>query len=133
MEELKSKNFDILENVKVLREFEKLESTEREKLLKMIKDRYFSGQLSNEFNIDLFAKFASDIYFGIPLKLHVEDRVRRTSTPTYFYKFSHFGREPTYTDLLVKRCINGNRIIFYCMINMIRIRTLKGRYNIQII
>ncbi|XP_076171113.1 bile salt-activated lipase-like [Ptiloglossa arizonensis] len=35
------------------------------------------------------------------------DRVKRTFVPSYFFKFSYFGKETTYADLITKRIING--------------------------
>ncbi|XP_076171488.1 esterase FE4-like isoform X2 [Ptiloglossa arizonensis] len=104
---VKNYNKYLLGHINVLGGLRKLGSTELEDLLKTVKDRYFNGQPISRDRIDLYLYFITDVYIGIPFKLYVEDRVKRTSTPSYFYRFSYVGKEKTYADLLVKRLGDG--------------------------
>ncbi|XP_076636106.1 esterase FE4-like [Colletes latitarsis] len=93
--------------VKILAMLKKLGSAETEELLKTIKDCYFEGQPITPDKIQEFIRFMGDLNFGIPAKLYVESRVKGTSSPSYFYKFSYVGEQETHTDLLLKRIVPG--------------------------
>ncbi|XP_043263039.1 esterase FE4-like [Colletes gigas] len=104
---IKTYNYYLPEYVKILGDLKNLGPTEIEELFQCIKDRYFNGKPITTDKLLRFMHFITDIYFGIPLKLYIEDRVKRTSTPNYVYRFSYFGKERTFTDLRIKRHIKG--------------------------
>ncbi|XP_076618774.1 esterase E4-like [Colletes latitarsis] len=95
------------EYVKVLGKLEKLGPVELEELLKTVKDWYFDGQPISIKKLDMFIYFQTYVFFIAPLKLYLRDRLKRTSTPTYVYRFSYVGNENTFTDLRCKRLVNG--------------------------
>ncbi|XP_076286573.1 esterase FE4-like isoform X2 [Lasioglossum baleicum] len=79
---------------------------ESNKLFKAIENTYFDGKIGPE-KIDQLVRFVSDVYFGIPAKLYVQDRVKRTSAPTYFYVYTYVGNQKTYTDMFADRIVKG--------------------------
>ncbi|KZC12051.1 Esterase E4 [Dufourea novaeangliae] len=103
------KHFDtyLLAHVKQLAMLKKLSPEDTETLLKTVRDSYFDGQSITTDKVDGLVRLIGDIYFGIPAKLYVEDRVKRTNAPTYFYVYSYVGTQKTHTDLLVERVTKG--------------------------
>ncbi|XP_029047238.2 esterase FE4-like [Osmia bicornis bicornis] len=95
------------QHVKNLAALRNLGPEETEELLKTVKEKYFNNEPIGEDNIDKLVEFIGDVYFGYPAKLCAEDRVKRTSAPTYLYRYSYVGNEKTATDLLVKRLVTG--------------------------
>ncbi|XP_076622850.1 juvenile hormone esterase-like [Colletes latitarsis] len=106
-ENLKKYNYQMPDIVTDLRELLGLQPEDTEELLRTVKDRYFDGKLISIDNMEAFLNFKTNIYFVIPLKLYINDRVKRTCAPTYVYRFSYLGKETTYTDLRMKRVVHG--------------------------
>lgn len=94
-------------HVKLIARMKNLGPAETEELVKTVKEKYFNGQPIGRDNIDKLVEFFGDVYFVLPAKLYVEDRVKRTTVPTYLYRYSYVGKEPTSTDLMVKRLVKG--------------------------
>lgn len=95
-------------HVKNLGSLKKLGDAEIKKLFVLVKNQYFGGKPIGVENLTEFSELLSLINFGIPAILLLEDRVKRTTTPSYLCVFSYVGNEKTPTDLLVTRQISGN-------------------------
>ncbi|XP_031826306.1 esterase FE4-like isoform X2 [Nomia melanderi] len=93
--------------VKLLAKLKKLEPEKIEMLLETVRDRYLDKEPISAQNLEKFSDFITDLYFGIPVKMYLEDRVKRTSTPSYCYVYSYVGTQKTHTDILVNRVIKG--------------------------
>ncbi|XP_076647374.1 esterase FE4 isoform X2 [Halictus rubicundus] len=102
----KKPNELITSQVKKLASLKDLGPEETKKLLKAVEMTYFDGEIGPE-KLEQAVRFLSDVYFGISAKLYVEDRVKRTSAPTYFYIYTYVGTQKTHTDILVDRVIKG--------------------------
>ncbi|XP_053994650.1 esterase FE4-like [Hylaeus volcanicus] len=94
--------------VKILGRHKHLGSAKLEELMEFVKDHYFNGQPISSNMMEQFLRFVTDIYFTVPMRKYIEDRVKRTSAPTYLYKFSYVGNEMTFTDLSMKRVVRGS-------------------------
>ncbi|XP_076286592.1 esterase FE4-like [Lasioglossum baleicum] len=92
--------------VKKLASLKNLGPDETNKLFKAVENTYFDGEIGPE-KRDQLVRFLSDVQFGFPARLYVEDRVKRTSAPTYFYVYTYVGNQKTHTDVLVDRVIKG--------------------------
>lgn len=92
--------------VRILREVVNLGPEEQEELLKFVRNQCFNGQPVTRDNLDKFIRFVSNVYFTLPYKVYTDGRVDRTSTPTYIYRFSYVGNEPTFADLMMDRFLN---------------------------
>ncbi|XP_054012297.1 bile salt-activated lipase-like [Hylaeus anthracinus] len=99
-------NRNLPEYTKLLSGFKELTPAENDDLLKDVKNRYFDGQAISRDKVDSFLRLMTDIYIGIPTKLFIEDRVKRTSMYTYFYRFKYVGNEKSLTELRSKRLVN---------------------------
>nr|XP_003704799.2 PREDICTED: esterase FE4-like isoform X2 [Megachile rotundata]XP_012144069.1 PREDICTED: esterase FE4-like isoform X1 [Megachile rotundata] len=106
-EAMNSYNRFLPQHVKNLAATRNLSPEETEQLLKTVKEKYFNGEPISQKHVNQVIEFFGDVYFTIPAKLAVEDRVKRTKAPTYHYKYSYVGKEKTATDLLVKRLVQG--------------------------
>lgn len=95
-------------HVKNLGSLKKLGDAEIKEMFALVKNRYFGGKPISVENLTEFSELLSLINFGIPAMLLLEDRVKRTTAPSYFCVFSYVGSEKTPTDLLVTRQISGN-------------------------
>ncbi|XP_076171489.1 esterase FE4-like [Ptiloglossa arizonensis] len=93
--------------IKILAAMKKLGPAKNEELMQTIKNHYFGGQPITLDNILALVRFTSDYMFGIPSIMVMEDRVKKTSTPCYYYRFSYVGNQETHTDLLVDRVVTG--------------------------
>lgn len=81
---------------------------EMAKLLKRFRDWYFGETLNDQNKIPGVVAFLSDIYFVIPTNRVVDERRKRGTAPTYFYKYSYVGKEKTSTDLIMsERLMTG--------------------------
>ncbi|XP_043585451.1 esterase FE4-like [Bombus pyrosoma] len=94
-------------HVKNLGSLKKLGDAEIKKLFELVKNQYFGGKPISVENLTEFSELLSLINFGIPAMLLLEDRVKRTTAPSYLCVFSYVGSEKTPTDLLVTRQISG--------------------------
>ncbi|XP_076647108.1 juvenile hormone esterase-like [Halictus rubicundus] len=106
------KNIDIFNEyfskyVELLASTKKLGSEEIKELTETVKDRYFKELPAGQDNIREVLNFLGDVYIILPIKLFLEDRLNRSSEPTYFYKFGYVGNQKSFTDLLINRCISG--------------------------
>ncbi|XP_033332844.1 esterase FE4 isoform X2 [Megalopta genalis] len=93
--------------VKKLASLKNLSPEKTKKLYATVKETYLNGMPITMDNMDEFVRYVSDCYFGIPAKIFVEDRVKRSTPPTYFYVYTYVGTQITHTDALVKRVIKG--------------------------
>ncbi|XP_017890628.2 esterase FE4-like [Ceratina calcarata] len=93
-----------VENLAMLKN---LDQSQSEKLLAAAKDRYFDNKPIGEENILGLVEFITDLYFGIPAAVLIEDRVKKARAPNYLYKYSYVGNEKTATDILVDRLVSG--------------------------
>lgn len=98
--------------VKALGTLKNLGDADIKNLINAVKDRYFGGKLIDKNKLYDLSNFMTDTFFGIPAMLMLEDRVKRSTGPNYFCKFSYVGNEKTSTDLLVTRHISGEAVIF---------------------
>ncbi|XP_053970733.1 esterase FE4-like isoform X1 [Hylaeus volcanicus] len=98
-------NMYIPDYVKVLGDVANLGPKEQGELLKFVENQFFNGQPVTADNMDKFIRFVSSIYFTVPYKIYAEGRVNRALKPTYLYRFSYLGNEPTFADLMMKRIL----------------------------
>lgn len=106
------KNIDIWNEyfpkfVEILASSKKLGSEETKELMETVKCRYFKELPVSQDNIREVLNFMADVAFVIPIKIFLEDRVKRSSEPTYVYKFGYVGNQKTPTDFLINRYISG--------------------------
>ncbi|XP_031826510.1 esterase E4-like [Nomia melanderi] len=80
---------------------------EMKQLTEAVKKRYFKELPADQDQLQEVLEFGTDAYFVLPLRVYVEDRLKRTSTPTYFYNFSYYGNQKTHTDFILKRYTDG--------------------------
>ena len=94
--------------VRLLASLKNLDPDETKVLLQDVRDWYLRGR--NAVTVDTlegFIRLMTDTFFSIPARFFVEDRVKRTDAPTYFYQYSYVGKEKTHTDFLMQRLIQG--------------------------
>ncbi|XP_076171122.1 uncharacterized protein LOC143148564 [Ptiloglossa arizonensis] len=106
------------QHMKFLGGLNKLGPEETKNLLKTVPDRCFNGEPISEDQLFELLNFMNDVYFVLPMKLFVENQIRRTFAPIYCCKFSYVGNEKTYTDPLIKRRIIGD----FIFLNMQQLR-----------
>lgn len=87
----------------------KLEDEEIEDLYKILTDQYFDGKPINDKKLRKVIDLLTLIYFELPAIITIEDRVKRSTLPTYLCKFSFVGNEISLSDLVVKRHVSGKR------------------------
>ncbi|XP_031773149.1 esterase E4-like isoform X1 [Apis florea] len=85
----------------------KLEDEEIEDLYKILTDQYFDGKPINDKKLRKVIDLLTLIYFELPAIITIEDRVKRSTLPTYLCKFSFVGNEISLSDLVVKRHVSG--------------------------
>ncbi|XP_076623106.1 esterase FE4-like [Colletes latitarsis] len=90
-----------------LGQLNKIKPEETEEFVKTIKNWYFKGRPISESNIFELLDLMSDLYFVLGIKVFIENRVKSTSSPTYYYNYSYVGNEKALTDLLIKRFVIG--------------------------
>ncbi|XP_068972710.1 esterase FE4-like [Bombus flavifrons] len=104
---INSFNRNLYNHLKTLRSLKTIEDAEMEKLFELVKNQYFGGKPISEENISEYSELLTLINFGIPAMMLLEDRVKRTTAPSYFCVFSYIGNEKAPTDLLVTRLFSG--------------------------
>ncbi|XP_053971313.1 esterase FE4-like isoform X2 [Hylaeus volcanicus] len=97
----------LFDMVQTLGSLKNLGPAEVDQLHETVKKVYFPNpSLSNI--LERYLHFGSDAYFTIPLRLYVEDRLKRATAATYYYWFTYLGNEKTYTDILNYRKIKAS-------------------------
>ncbi|XP_043265338.1 esterase FE4-like [Colletes gigas] len=99
-------NINLPDLVKIIGQLRKLGPAEFQELLTAVKNQHFNGQPITSDKIEIFIRFITYVLFVAPLKLYIKDRLERTSTPSYIYRFSYVGTESTIIDVQLKRIIN---------------------------
>ncbi|XP_015434533.1 PREDICTED: esterase E4-like isoform X2 [Dufourea novaeangliae] len=101
-------NKHFVDFVKYMATAKNLDPEETEELSRIVKDWYFKAQpIFSEDNILDALEFLSDMYFTLHFKVFLENRVKRTSAPTYSYIYSYVGGQKSQADFLVKRFVKG--------------------------
>lgn len=103
--------------VNSLRELKKLEDEDIEELYEILTNRYFDGKPINDKKLRKVIDLLTLIYFELPAILTIEDRAKRSLSPTYLCKFSFVGNEISLSDLVVKRHVSGKQLWSYSIYN----------------
>ncbi|XP_076637509.1 juvenile hormone esterase-like [Colletes latitarsis] len=99
-------NNNLPDLVKIIGQLRKLGPAQFKELLTAVKNQHFNGQPITSDRIKIFIRFITYVLFVAPLKLYIKDRLERTSTSSYIYRFSYVVKENTIIDIQSKRIIN---------------------------
>lgn len=80
---------------------------EMKKLKLAVTERYFKEIPVYQDQLQEVLRFGTDAFFVLPIRVYVDDRLKRTSMPTYIYNFTYYGKQKTHNDLVSTRYTEG--------------------------